>query len=77
MFVCVSLNLVTCVFFILLVRWSLALQEHNLEIHDIPESENVVADALSRCICLNMLKFLCEGNTKFYNLNLFIVDLCI
>ena len=33
-----------------LVRWSLALQEYNLEIQHIPESENVVADALSRCI---------------------------
>ena len=34
-----------------LVRWSLALQEYNLEIqHIIPGSENVVADALSRCI---------------------------
>ena len=32
-----------------LVRWSLALQEYNLEIQHIPESENVVADALSRC----------------------------
>ena len=34
-----------------LVRWSLALQEYNLEIPHIPGSENVVADALSRCIC--------------------------
>ena len=33
-----------------LVRWSLALQEYNLEIQHIPGSENVVADALSRCI---------------------------
>ena len=33
-----------------LVRWSLALQEYNLEIRHIPGSENVVADALSRCI---------------------------
>ena len=33
-----------------LVRWSLALQECNLEIQHIPGSENVVADALSRCI---------------------------
>ena len=33
-----------------LVRWSLALQEYNLDIQHIPESENVVADALSRCI---------------------------
>ena len=33
-----------------LVRWSLALQEYNLEIQRIPGSENVVADALSRCI---------------------------
>ena len=32
-----------------LVRWSLALQEYNLEIQHIPGSENVVADALSRC----------------------------
>ena len=33
-----------------LVRWSLALQEYNLEIQHIPGSENVVPDALSRCI---------------------------
>ena len=33
-----------------LVRWSLALQECNLKIQHIPGSENVVADALSRCI---------------------------
>ena len=33
-----------------LVRWSLALQEYYLEIQHIPGSENVVADALSRCI---------------------------
>ena len=33
-----------------LVRWNLALQEYNLEIQHIPGSENVVADALSRCI---------------------------
>ena len=33
-----------------LVRWSLALQEYNLEIQHIPGFENVVADALSRCI---------------------------
>ena len=33
-----------------LVRWSLALQEYNLEIQHIPGSENVIADALSRCI---------------------------
>ena len=33
-----------------LVRWSLALQEYNLGIQHIPGSENVVADALSRCI---------------------------
>ena len=32
-----------------LVRWSLALQEYNLEIQHIPGSENVIADALSRC----------------------------
>ena len=31
-------------------RWSLALQEYNLEIQHIPGSENVVADALYRCI---------------------------
>ena len=33
-----------------LARWSLALQEYNLEIQHIPGSEDVVADALSRCI---------------------------
>ena len=33
-----------------LVRWSLALFGYNLEIQHIPGSENVVADALSRCI---------------------------
>ena len=33
-----------------LVRWSLALQEYGLEIQHIPGSENVEADALSRCI---------------------------
>ena len=33
-----------------LVRWSLALQEYNLEIQHIPGSEDLVADALSRCI---------------------------
>ena len=33
-----------------LVRWSLALQEYNLDIQHIPGCENVVADALSRCI---------------------------
>ena len=33
-----------------LVRWSLALREYSLEIQHIPGSENVVADALSRCI---------------------------
>ena len=33
-----------------LVRWNLALQEYNLEIQHIFVSENVVADALSRCI---------------------------
>ena len=33
-----------------LVRLSLALQEYNLEIEHIPVSENVVADAPSRCI---------------------------
>ena len=32
------------------VRWSLALQEYDLEIQHISGSENVVADALSRCI---------------------------
>ena len=30
-----------------LVRWSLAMQEYNLEIQHIPGSENMVADALS------------------------------
>ena len=34
----------------ILFRWSLALQEYDLEIQHIPGSENVVADALSRCI---------------------------
>ena len=33
-----------------LFRWSLALQGYNLEIQHIPGSENVIADALSRCI---------------------------
>ena len=33
-----------------IVRWSLALQEYNLEILHTPGSENVVADALYRCI---------------------------
>ena len=33
-----------------LVRWSLALQEYDLEIQHIPGSKNVVPDALSRCI---------------------------
>ena len=33
-----------------LVRWSLPLQEYNLEIQHIPGSENVVAGALSRSI---------------------------
>ena len=33
-----------------LVRWSLALQEYNLDIQHIPGSANEVADALSRCI---------------------------
>ena len=37
-----------------LVRWSLALQEYNLEIQHIPGSENGVADALSRCIGLDV-----------------------
>ena len=41
-----------------LVRWSLALQECNLGIQHIPESENVVVNALSRCIGYNMLRFL-------------------
>ena len=36
----------------LLVRWSLALQEYNLEIQLIPVSENLVADALPRCGCI-------------------------
>ena len=33
-----------------LVRWSLALQEYNLEIKHISGKDNVVADALSRCM---------------------------
>ena len=33
-----------------LVRWSLALQEYNLEIQHIPGTQKMVADALSRCI---------------------------
>ena len=33
-----------------LVRWSLALQEYSLENQHILRSENVVANALSRCI---------------------------
>ena len=33
-----------------LVRWSLPLQEYNLEIQHIPWSEYMVADALSRYI---------------------------
>ena len=37
-----------------LVRLSLALQEYNLEIQHTPGSENVVADALSRCIGLDV-----------------------
>ena len=32
-----------------LVRWSLALQEYNLKIQHITGSENVVADASSKC----------------------------
>ena len=33
-----------------LTRWSLALQEYDLEIQHIPASENAVADDISRCI---------------------------
>ena len=33
-----------------LVRWSLALQEYDLDIQHIAGVDNVVADALSRCI---------------------------
>ena len=32
-----------------LLRWSLILQEYNLDIRHIPGKENVIADALSRC----------------------------
>ena len=61
-----------------LVRWSLALQEYNLDIQHIPGFENVVADALSRCIGQNMLitRFLQKSNTKPYNLN-FSLWICI
>jgi hypothetical protein len=33
-----------------LIRWSLALQEYNLDIKHIAGKDNLVADALSRCI---------------------------
>ena len=33
-----------------LVRWSLALQEYDLDIQHIPGSENVLEDASCRCI---------------------------
>ena len=52
-----------------LVRWSLALQEYNLEIQHIPGSENVVADALSRCIGQEVKISVKKSNTKPYNLN--------
>ena len=62
-----------------LVRWSLALQEYNLEIQHIPGSENV--DALSRSFILmywfKHVKISVKSNTKPYNLNLIIVRLCI
>jgi hypothetical protein len=32
-----------------LLRWSLTLQEYNLEVHHVKGSDNVLADALSRC----------------------------
>ena len=32
-----------------LLRWSLYLQEYNLEIHHIKGRDNVIADCLSRC----------------------------
>ena len=33
-----------------LVRWSLALQEYNLDIEHIKGRDNVIADALSRAV---------------------------
>ena len=59
-----------------LVRWSLALQEYNLEIQHIPGSENVVADALSRCIGKDVKISVKKSNTKPYNLN-FSLWICI
>ena len=32
-----------------LLRWGLLLQEYDMDIHNIKEKENVIADALSRC----------------------------
>ena len=52
-----------------LVRWSLALQEYNLEIQHIPGSENVVADALSRCIGYDVKISVKKSDIKPYNLN--------
>ena len=33
-----------------LVRWSLTLQEYNLDIRHIKDKDNVMADALSRIV---------------------------
>ena len=33
-----------------LIRWHLALQEYNLEMHHIKGRDNVIADALSRAM---------------------------